>query len=298
MKKMLTGILSIMMATMLLAGCGGSGDASKSNQSVPSFDAGKFVNVISREAGSGTRGAFTELFKVEMKKDDGTRKDMTTGEAVVVSKTDVMLTSVSGDPYAIGYVSLGSLNDTVKAISIDGTEATAANIKNGTYKISRPFNIATKGDPEGLAKDFIDFILSADGQAVVANGYIAIDENAAPYAGGKLEGKVVVAGSSSVYPVMEKLKEAYEAVNTNATIELQMSDSTAGMTNTIEGICDIGMASRELKDSEKEQLQSLGIALDGIAVIVSNDNTVSDLTQEQVRMIFTGEATTWSEVMQ
>ena len=222
---------------------------------------------------------------------------MTTTEAIIANKTDVMLTNVASDIHAIGYVSLGSLNDTIKALKIDGTAASADNVKNGTYKISRPFNIATKGEPSALAKDFIDFILSADGQAVVAKSYIAVDDSSAPYAGTKPSGRIVVAGSSSVTPVMEKLAEAYALLNPDAVIEIQLSDSTAGMNGAIDGTCDIGMASRTLKDSETAVLNATAIALDGIAVIVNADNPVENLTAEQVRKVFTGELTLWSEII-
>lgn len=260
------------------------------------FDPSAMIHVVSREDGSGTRGAFIELMGIEKKNDDGTKKDMTTKEANIVNKTDVMLMTVASDEAAIGYVSLGSLNETVKAVQIEGVVASAENIKNGTYAVSRPFQIATKGDPEGLAKDFIDFILSKEGQAIIANGYIMINEEAPNFNGELPEGKIVVAGSSSVTPVMEKLQEAYLALNSNATIEIQMSDSTSGMTGAIDGTCDIGMASRGLKESEKEQLQDIAIAMDGIAVIVNPANTIESLTTEQVRAIFTGEVEIWSDL--
>ena len=257
------------------------------------------ISVVSREDGSGTRGAFIELFGVEEKDADGNKVDNTTIDANITNNTAVMMSTVAGDPYAIGYISLGSLNDTVKAVKIDGAEATAENIKAGEYKISRPFNIATNGEVSEAAQDFINFILSEEGQAVVAeNNYIAIDD-VQDYETTQAEGKVVVAGSSSVTPVMEKLKEAYAEVNPNAEIEIQQSDSTTGMTSTIDGICDIGMASRELKDSEKEAgLTATVIALDGIAVIVNNENPVEDLTAYQVKSIYVGETTVWGDVMQ
>ena len=256
------------------------------------------ISVISREDGSGTRGAFIELFGVEEKDADGNKVDNTTLDASITNNTAVMMTTVAGDPYAIGYISLGSLNETVKALKIDGVEATAENIKAGEYKISRPFNIATNGEVSEAAQDFINFILSEDGQAVVTeNNYIAVDE-IQEYETTQAEGKVVVAGSSSVTPVMEKLKEAYAEVNPNAEIEIQQSDSTTGMTSAIEGICDIGMASRELKDSEVEAgLTGTVIALDGIAVIVNNENPVEDMTAEQVKSIYVGEAFVWGDVM-
>ena len=256
------------------------------------------INVISREDGSGTRGAFIELFGIEQKDENGNKVDYTTDEADITNSTSVMMTSVAGNPNAIGYISLGSLNDTVKALNIDGVAASVENIKAGIYTVARPFNIATKAEVSEAAQAFIDFILSAEGQAVVEeNGYIAVVEDAPAYAGSSVEGKVVVAGSSSVTPVMEKLKEAYEAVNPNAEIEVQQSDSSTGMNSAIEGVCDIGMASRAVKDSELEAgLVSTTIAMDGIAVIVSNDNATEGLTTDQVRAIYMGEITDWSEI--
>ena len=255
------------------------------------------ITVVSREDGSGTRGAFIELFGVEEKDADGNKVDNTTEEAEITNNTAVMMSTVAGDVDAIGYISLGSLNDSVKAVKIDGVEATAENIKSGEYKVSRPFNIATNGEVSDVAQDFIDYILSPEGQAVIEeNGYISIDdvkdaESTQP------EGKVVVAGSSSVTPVMEKLKEAYAEVNPNAEIEIQQSDSTTGMTSAIDGICDIGMVSRELKDEELEAgLTSTTIANDGIAIIVNNDNPTDDLSVDQVKSIYVGETTTWGDL--
>ena len=255
------------------------------------------IVVVSREDGSGTRGAFIELFGVEQKDADGKKVDYTTLDAEIVNSTSVVLQTVSGNDAAIGYISLGSLNDTVKALQIDGADATVANVKDGSYKISRPFNIVTKAEVSESAKAFIDFILSAEGQAVVAdNHYIPMD-NAPAFAGSTVAGKVVVAGSSSVTPVMEKLKEAYIALNPNAEIEIQMSDSSTGVKMAIEGTCDIGMASRALKDSETaEGVASTVIATDGIAVIVNHNNPISGLTAEQVRQIYVGELLSWADV--
>ena len=256
------------------------------------------INVISREDGSGTRGAFIELFGIEQKNEAGEKIDYTTDDCDITNSTSVMMTSVAGNDCAIGYISLGSMNDTVKALPIDGAEASVENIKNGTYKVARPFNIATKAEVNDAANDFIAFIMSAEGQAVVEeNGYIAVAEDAPAFTGGKVSGKIVIAGSSSVTPVMEKLKEAYESINPNVEIELQQSDSSSGMTATMDGVCDIGMASRALKDSETEAgLVPMTIAMDGIAVIVSPENPVEGLTSEQVRDIYMGEITEWSEV--
>lgn len=263
----------------------------------PKFNSKKSISVLSREDGSGTRGAFIELFGIEKKDASGKKVDYTTDEAAITNSTAVMLTSVAGDNYAIGYVSLGSLNDSVKAVKIDGADATVANINNGSYKISRPFNIAVKEGLSPVAQDFVNFIVSDDGQKIIAaNKYIKI-QNTKPYSSNKASGKVVVAGSSSVSPVMEKLIEAYKGVNPNAKIELQTSDSTTGVTNAINGTCDIGMASRALKDSEKAKgVQEITIAIDGIAVIVNKLNPVADMTKTQVEQIFTGNITKWSAV--
>ena len=263
----------------------------------PKFNSKKSISVLSREDGSGTRGAFIELFGIEKKDANGKKIDYTTDEAAITNSTAVMLTSVAGDNYAIGYVSLGSLNDSVKAVKIDGADATVANINNGSYKISRPFNIAVKEGLSPVAQDFVNFIVSDDGQKIIAaNKYIKI-QNTKAYSSNKASGKVVVAGSSSVSPVMEKLIEAYKNVNPNAKIELQTSDSTTGVTNAINGTCDIGMASRALKDSEKAKgVQEITIAIDGIAVIVNKLNPVADMTKTQVEQIFTGNITKWSDV--
>ena len=294
-KKLVTFGLAGAMVLSLLTGCGDSGNSGNSGNS--GFDAAKEINVLSREDGSGTRGAFIELFGIEEKNEAGEKVDNTIDTAAVTNSTAVMMQSVVGDTYAVGYISLGSLDDSVKAVRIDGAEATVDNIKSGAYKISRPFNIVTKDGVSEAAQDFIDFIMSADGQAVIEdNGYISASDGAA-YAGGMDSGKVVVSGSSSVYPVMEKLKEAYLERNPGMTVEIQQSDSSTGVSDAIEGTCDIGMASRELKDSEAEKgVASTVIAIDGIAVIVNKENSVEDLTGAQVKDIYTGNAVVWSDV--
>ena len=251
------------------------------------------IDVISREDGSGTRGAFIELFGIEEKQGDE-KVDMTTEDASITNSTSVMMTTVAGDENAIGYISLGSLNDTVKAVKIDGAEASAENVANDTYKVSRPFNIITTDKLSDAAQDFENYIMSADGQQIVEdNGYIKVADDAKAYEQSDAEGKVVVAGS-----VMEKLKEAYEKANGGKiTVEVQQSDSTTGITSAAEGICDIGMASRELKDEEtKENLTATEIARDGIAVVVNNDNDIDELTSDQVKAIFTGETTDWEDL--
>lgn len=302
MKKLIALVAAVgIVATA--AGCGNDAEVSNSTdagsdtaKTESDWDASNDISVVSREDGSGTRGAFVELFGVEEKINDE-KVDMTTEEANITNSTSVMMSTVAGDEYAIGYISLGSLDESVKAVKIDGAEATADNIKSETYKVSRPFNIATKEAPSEAAQAFIDFILSQEGQKVIEEGgYIPMDDVEA-YAGSDVAGKVVVAGSSSIAPVMEKLKEAYVAVNKNAEIEIQQSDSTTGMQSAIDGICDIGMASRELKDTETaEGLVPTVIALDGIAVIVNNDSTIDELTSDQVKSIFTGEVLSWDEV--
>ena len=256
------------------------------------------ITICSREDGSGTRGAFIELFGIEEKDADGNKVDNTTEAAKITNSTSVMLSTVAQDVNAIGYVSLGSLDDSVTALKIDGAEATAENIESGDYKVVRPFNIATKkGADNEVAKDFIAYIMSKEGQQVISdNGYIG-DDSAEAYAGSKPSGKAVVGGSSSVSPVMEKLIEAYKKVNTGAEIELQTTDSTTGMTSAIDGSYDIGMASRELQDEEKDKLDSQVIATDGIAVIVNKNNTTDELSSDQVKTIYTGDATTWDEVV-
>lgn len=296
MKKSVSLLLAGLMLCGALAGCGGNstestestGDAAQTETTGTSGA----IHVVSREDGSGTRGAFVELTGVE--DDNG---DNTTVDAEIANRTDAVLTTVAGNEAAIGYVSLGSLNDTVKAVTVDGVEATVDNVKSGTYTLSRPFNIATKGEPTGVAKDFINFILSADGQAIVEEeNYIKVDDAAPAFTSDGSSGQIAVGGSSSVSPVMEKLIEAYEAVNPNAQIELQTSDSTSGMTGAMDGTFAIGMASRELKDEEAAQLTGTAIALDGIAVIVNTANTVENLTMDQIRSIYVGETTDWSEV--
>ena len=311
MKKIISILTAAICLTTLFAGCNTTGKNSSEEttgadttaaaetttaaESKSDFDTSEMINVVSREDGSGTRGAFIELVGVEQKDADGKKVDHTTEEAMITNSTSVMMTTVSGDDYAIGYISLGSLNDTVKAVKVDGAEATAENVKSGTYKVSRPFNIVTMGKESDIAKDFIAYILSADGQKVVEENHYISTGNTGAYKSAGLKGKLTIAGSSSVTPVMEKLKEAYNALNADITIEIQQSDSTTGVSSAIEGVCDIGMASRELKDSETEKgAKATVIAKDGIAIIVNKNNTCSELTTEQIKNIYTGDTTDWS----
>ncbi len=273
---------SVALAAAMLASCGGSSDK---------------ITVISREDGSGTRVAFIELTGIEEKDSNGNKTDNTKKDALICKSTDVVLTQVSGDKNAIGYISFGSLNDTVKALKVEGVEPSTATIESGDYKIVRPFNIAVKDGLSDAAQDFENYILSSDGQDIIEKaGYIKIDKSAAAYASNNASGKVVVSGSSSVTPVMEKLAEAYQKANTNVTVDVQQSDSSTGIKDAINGTSDIGMASRDISDDELSQgIKSVTIAQDAIAVIVNKDNAVDDITMDEIKAIYTGSKTTWSD---
>lgn len=307
MKKKLVSIVMCALLTVgafSIAGCSSNtgstaGSDSEGGETAAASAPSGSISVYSREDGSGTRSAFVELFGIEQEDASGEKVDMTTTSAVITNSTSVMMTSVAGDESGIGYISLGSLNDSVKALKVDGAEATGENVKSGDYKIARPFNIATKDGLSAQAEDFIKFILSSDGQAIVEEeGYIAVEDGAAAYEPADVSGKITIAGSSSVTPVMEKLAEAYQAINSNVTIEVNQSDSTTGMNMAAEGTCDIGMASRAVKDSEiAAGLTATVIAQDGIAVIVSPDFPLDDITSEQVMKIYTGEVTDWEEAL-
>ena len=292
-KKIASILVMASMVSIMATGCGGGAPSDKS-----AWDSSNEISVISREDGSGTRGAFVELFGIETKV-KGKKVDKTINNAQITNSTSVMMTSVAGDDYSIGYISMGSLGDTVKAIKVDGAEPSAENVKNGNYKIARNFNIALKKDSKNeLAKDFINYILGQDGQKIVEDNHFIKLDGAKEYKSQKPEGKLTVGGSSSVSPVMEKLIEGYKKVNANASIELQTTDSTTGMASTIEGAYDIGMSSRELKESELSKgLEAQVIAIDGIAVIVNKNSSVDMLTSSQVKDIYTGKITSWEEVV-
>ena len=287
MNKFVKGMFAFGLSAATLVGCSSSGsgeeDASAASGS---------ITVVSREDGSGTRGAFTELLGI----DDG-EKDNTTSSAQITNSTSVMMTTVEGNDYAIGYISLGSLNDTVKAVKVDGVEATQENIESGEYTVSRPFIVCTTGEVSEWGQDFMNFIMSDEGQAVVAEeGYIALETTGAFESNGAT-GDLTVGGSSSVTPVMEKLAEAYKKINADANISVQQTDSTTGAESTISGVYDIGMCSRELTDDEKDAgLTPTTIAIDGIAVIVNKNNSVDNLTSDQIKEIYTGEITEWADV--
>ena len=298
MRKFLGTALVVALSAACLAGCGGN-NGSEGSTDGGSASTGGAITVLSREDGSGTRGAFIELFGIEQEDESGEKIDMTTVDASITNSTAVMMSSVANDPNAIGYISLGSLDDSVKAVNIDGAAASVENVENGSYKVVRPFNIVVKEDNTNPAiTDFTNYIMSADGQAVVEEqGYIPVGEAPAYTADAAASGNIVVGGSSSVSPVMEAIIEAYGEANPNVTVELQTTDSTTGVSSTVEGSYDIGMASREVKDEELAQgVVPTTIAQDGIAVIVNKDNAVSDLTSDQVKGIFTGETTDWADV--
>lgn len=286
--RRIAGALAAALCAVSLVACG---------QPQAAAESGGTVNVFSREDGSGTRSAFVELVGLEEKASDGAPVDLTASDAVITNSTSVMLTSVAGDPDGIGYVSMGSLSDAVRAVAVDGVEATPANVKNGSYRLSRPLNLVTKDGLSDAARDFIAFAESAEGQKVAEGaGYVAVADGA-PYTPSGASGKVVVAGSSSVAPVAEKIAEAYKDANPAVTVEVQTSDSTTGITMAADGTTDIGMASRALKDSESAKgLSASPVALDGIAVIVAPSQTVRNLTTQQVRDLFAGDVTSWADV--
>ncbi|OLR57037.1 phosphate ABC transporter substrate-binding protein [Hornefia porci] len=291
MKKVLAvGVIAAMAATMFTA-CGSSSSGSSGSDS-----SGK-ISVISREEGSGTRGAFIELFGIETKDKDGNKTDNTIKDAEITNSTAVMIQTVQGNKSAIGYISLGSLASSVKALKVDGNEASVENVKKGTYKVSRPFNIVIGKKTNAASKDFINYIMSKEGQKIVEKeGYVPEDTSKS-YTKSDASGKISVAGSSSVTPLMEKLAEAYQKVNSDVKVEVQESDSTTGITSATEGVCNIGMASRDLEKEETDKgVKSKEIARDGIAVIVNKDNSVSEITSEQVQKIYTGEITKWDEL--
>lgn len=307
-KKILAATLSL---GLILAGCGNSDKAKEATktatetateapakeEAASKIDAADYeFTVVSREDGSGTRGAFIELVGLE-EEVDGEKEDMTSQAAVVQNSTNAVMQTVAGDTAAIGYISLGSLNDTVKAVKVEGVEATEENIASGEYKISRPFNLAYKeAELSDLAKDFLKFVISEDAQALtLEEGYVPLKDTEKYQASGA-KGSLTVAGSTSVTPLMEKMVEKYKELNPDANIEIQSTGSSAGIEAVIDGAADIAMASRELKDEEKDKLAVEVIATDGIAVIVNKDSKLEDLTIDQLKQIFKGEITNTSEL--
>ena len=301
MKKLLSLATMVILAVSVLAGCGGNGDSSTgstgSTTAAGSFDSTKDITVISREASSGTRGAFDEIMGL-IEKSGNSEVNKLFSEAVIASSTDEVPAKVEVDKYAIGYTSIGAVNDSVKALKVDGVEATEENVKNGTYKVSRPFIIASKGEASGIAADFIQYATSTQGQEIVKSlGFVTIDgakEYTAPSTA--LSGKLTLSGSTSTEKVIEKLREEYVKLNPGVSIEVTYNGSGAGIKDAQEGKSQLALSSRELKDEEKAALTPTVFANDGIAVIVNKDNTTTEMTTEQIKKVFTGEVRTWDKV--
>lgn len=312
MTKKLISLMLVLVLALSLVACS-NGDDKKTEEKTsetkteektdetkteekPAETSSEPITVISREDGSGTRGAFIEITGIE-EKDGDTKVDKTTVDAVVQKSTNAVLMTVNGDKNAIGYISLGSLNDSVKAVKVEGVEATADDVLDGSYKIARPFNIVYKGELDGLKKDFIDFMMSKEGQdMVLENKYVQVDTAAPEYKQSSQSGKLVVGGSTSVTPLMEKFAEKYMEMYPDVKIEIQSTGSSAGIQAAIEGAADLGMASRDVSDEEKAELTNVVIAKDGIAVIVNNENAIEDLTLDQIKAIFVGETKTWGDI--
>lgn len=289
MKKFIS--FSLLLVLIFAVGC------TKNNENTSKSQLSQTINVVSREDGSGTRGAFSEILGILKKDSLGNETDLTYDEAIIQNSTDGIMTTVAGDKYAIGYISLGSLGDTVKPLKIDGINPTAENIQEGSYKIARPFNIVHQEELNSLGVDFINFILSSQGQDILSReGYIKANTNLSEYNSTNEKGNLVISGSTSIAPVMEKLAEEYKLLNPNSSIEIQSTGSSAGIQGVIEGSADIGMASRELKDSEKETINYKTIAMDGIVIIVNNENIIENLSIEDVRSIYIGQTTTWNDL--
>jgi len=290
MKKLIAFVLTAMLGLMVLAACGQNGERTADNDGYAGNPSGS-IDVISREAGSGTRGAFIEILGIEY---GGV--DRTYIEAVIQTSTGAVITAVAGNESAIGYISLGAMRDDVRAVPINGVTPSAANIQNGTYPLYRNFNLAVPRELSPLAQDFLDFILSAEGQAIVAAGYIAVSADTPAFTGGGLTGTLEITGSTSVAPLMERLAVAYMDLNDNVNIEVHSSGSGAGITDAREGRADFGMSSRELRESELVYVDNVVMAHDGLAVIVHNDNNIASLTPEQVRDVFMGVTSRWDDV--
>ncbi len=286
-RNIMKSLFSILLATSLVS-CG-------LREKNSAFDSSNEINVVSRENGSGTRGAFVEMFGI-LEKTEDTESDNTTEEAMIVNKAGVVMTTVVQDKYAIGYISLGSINDTIKPIKINEVEATVDNILNGSYESARPFLVVTKDDSNELANDLISFILSAEGQAIIGESYVPVGDEPLEYVSSGHSGKLSIGGSTSVAPIMEKLVEAYKEKNPDVVIDIQETGSSAGISGAMEGSVDVGMSSRDLKEEEANVLTQTAIAYDGLVLVVNNKNPLENLTSEQVKNIFIGEYSTWNEV--
>lgn len=295
--------MSILSLSLILAACGGDdtdtdtdtgSEDSGTEEVAGDFDASSDIHVITREDGSGTRTAFTEIAGVVDENDD----DIITPTATVQNGTNAVMQGVAGDVYSIGYISLGSLNDSVKAVSVNGVAAEADLVASGEYEVARNFNVTYGGELSEVAQDFWDFMFSAQGQELaVDEGYVAADASAPEYEAKGLSGDITIVGSTSVEPVIEAMSEAYRELNPDVSIDITAPGSGAGVTAAIDGTADIGMASRELSDEEQDQVtETAAIAVDGIAVIVHNDNPLEDLSLEDIAGIYLGDLTSWNGV--
>ncbi|MDW5299117.1 MAG: substrate-binding domain-containing protein [Sedimentibacter sp.] len=304
--KILTIVSSVLIMSLAFVGCAKEEPKQVAEQpaveqpaaepAAPDFDMENDITVIARDAASGTRGAFHELMKIKVKEGD-TEVDKLVVGALEFDGTDKVITAVEGDKYGIGYISLGSVSERIKAANVDGVEATIENVKSGAYAVARPFLLVTKGTENDLVKDFISFTESVQGQQIVGEkNYITAVASPVEYKATGMSGTIKFAGSTSVTPLMEKLQEAYKELNPNVVFEMQSNGSSQGIKAAIDGSYDIGMSSRELKDDEKSQLNEHTLAIDGIAVILNNENPMTDISTENITKIYTGEITKWSEI--
>ena len=288
--KALSIITLILLLSMVFAGC------AQSSEETADFDFDKDITVVARDAASGTRGAFHEIMKIIVKEKD-TEIDKLVIGALEFDGTDKVITAVEGDKYGIGYISLGSVSERIKALAVGGAEPSVENVKSGAYSVSRPFLLVTKGTENELIKDFLKFTESVEGQAITNDmHFIGTADSPEEYTASGMSGTIKVAGSTSVAPLMEKLQEAYNELNPDVTFETQAQGSSQGIKAAIDGSYDIGMASRELKDEEASQLNRYVLAIDGIAVIVNNKNPISDLAADDITNIYLGEITKWGGI--
>lgn len=293
MKRKFLALLAVaVLGVTAFTGCGNS----EAQAAEGGFNTSRGITVVSREDGSGTRTAFIEITGVQARDADGNNRDFTTLDAEIANGTSLVIGSVAGNEYAMGYISLGSLNDNVRAINVNGAAPTSANVQSGAYPLFRTFYVSVQNDLDSATQSFIDFMLSQEGQAVVSGNYIPVSANAPAFAGENPGGTIVVAGSTSVAPLMERLREAYIAINPNVNIEINVQGTSAGIQASINGTAQIGMSSRALNATELESVNAIAIAYDGLAVIVNNANPLADITTEEIRQIFVGELTRWNEI--
>ncbi len=287
-KKILLILSIVLISSLAVTGC--------SKDKVTEFNSEKDITVVARDSASGTRGAFHEIMNIKVKENNTVEDKLVVG-ALEFDGQDKVITAVEGDKYGIGYISLGSVSDRIKAVSVNGVKSTVENVKNGSYEVSRPFLLVTKGVESDLVKDFLKFSSSVKGQEIaVEMHYISAADKQTEYSSSGMSGIIKVAGSTSVTPLMEKLQEEYKALNPDVTFEMQSNGSSQGIKAAIDGSYDIGMSSRELKQEEESQLNRHILAIDGIAVIVNKENPINDISSENVTKIYTGEIAKWSSV--